>query len=184
MNSIGSLYIDCPDLEKNISFQVEKELTEDEYVKMLREYSTTIGVNTPYNNFYNNKKNDVREINYQKEKTNFKKASTKIFNIKGEPCGVKELYDIQRRGMGVLIIDIFDTNLDESFETEFMFWKKDSMNINNDTEISKDERIRFLPIKDLQFEIDNHMFLLTGCKIYCEYSRMKVALIIQKIKEI
>ena len=86
--------------------------------------------------------------------------------------------------MGVLIIEIIENNMEDSFESEFKFWKKDSMNINNDTEIDKNERIKFLPIKDLQFEIDNHLFTLSGCKIYCEYDRLKVALIIQKIKEI
>jgi hypothetical protein len=74
--------------------------------------------------------------------------------------------------------------MEESFESEFKFWKRDSMNINNDEHIDKNSRIQFLPTKDLKFEIDNHMFLLYGCKLYCEYDRTKVALIIQQIKEI
>jgi hypothetical protein len=58
------------------------------------------------------------------------------------------------------------------------------MNINNDTQIDKNERIRFLPTKDLQFEIERHLFALSGCKLYCDYDNLKVALIIQSIKEI
>ena len=86
--------------------------------------------------------------------------------------------------MGVLIFEINDTEMDDAFETEFKFWKKDSMNINNDSEIDKDERIKFLPVKDLRFELDNHLFSLSGCKMYCEYDKLKVALIIQSVKEI
>ena len=86
--------------------------------------------------------------------------------------------------MGILIIDIVDEKIDDTFESEFKFWKRDSMNINNDKQIDKDERIKFLPTKNLKFEIDNHLFMFSGCKMYCEYDRMKVALIIQNIKEI
>ena len=180
MNSIGKLYIDCPEHKGDNSFQPDRELSESEYVKMLREYSTTIGMSSTYNS----NRFAVKDIVNDNEMGVSKSATAKVFDISGAPCGVNEFYKIQRNGMGVLIIDIIDNNPDESFETEFMFWKKDSMNINNDAEIDKDERIRFLPTKDLRFEIDRHMFQLSGCKIYCEYDRMKVALIIQNIKEI
>jgi hypothetical protein len=111
-------------------------------------------------------------------------ASAKIYNIAGKACGIDEIYRIQRTGMGVLIFEIIDSEMEDAFESEFKFWKKDSMNINNDPEIDKNERIRFLPIKNLQFEIDKHMFMLSGCKMYCDYDKLKVALIIQSIKEI
>ena len=50
MNSRGKLFIDCPAPEKKDAFSVEKELSETEYVKMLRDYSTTIGTGMPRNN--------------------------------------------------------------------------------------------------------------------------------------
>ena len=86
--------------------------------------------------------------------------------------------------MGVIIIELVEDEMDEAFETEFKFWKRESMNINNDEQIGKNERIQFLPEKDLEFEIDHHLFSFQGCKMYCEYDRLKVALIIQKITEI
>jgi hypothetical protein len=183
MNSTGILYIDCPAQEKNDAFSVNKNFTEDEYVKMLREYSTTIGAGISkinsfdkHYNFYENKIN--------KDEIIYSKASVNIYDISGSLCDITELYNIQRNGMGILIIEIDKSKMEDSFESEFKFWKRDSMNINNDKDIDKDERIRFLPIKDLQFEIDNHLFLFSGCKIYCEYTDFKVALIIQNIKEI
>ena len=180
MNSTGILYIDCPPQEKKGAFSVEKEISENEYVKMLREYSTTIGMGVPNNNQrYNFYENKVEE----EEKT-YSKASAKIYDISGSLCNINELYRIEKNGMGVIIIEIISSDMEDSFESEFKFWKRDSMNINNDKDIDKDERIRFLPTKDLQFEIDNHLFLFSGCKIYCEYNNFKVALIIQKIKEI
>lgn len=182
MNSIGKLYIDCPEPEKKDAFNAGKELTEAEYVKMLREYSTTIGTGMPkknYNNYYK-----IYDIVEQTDNVNYSNATVKIYDISGKPCDIHELYRIQNNGMGVLIFEIIDTEMEEAFESEFKFWKKDSMNINNDIEIDKNERIRFLPTKDLKFEINNHLFLLTGCKLYCEYDKLKVALIIQNIKEI
>lgn len=184
MNSIGRLYIDCPEPEKKDAFNAGREISEDEYVRMLREYSATIGTGMPRNSSYD--RYGVYEIqqNNHMEDINYSKSSARIYDISGKPCDIKELYRIQKTGMGVLIIELLETEMNESFESEFKFWKKDSMNINNDTQIDKNERIRFLPEKNLQFEIDDHLFSLQGCKIYCEYDRLKVALIIQKITEI
>lgn len=181
MNSTGILYIDCPAQDKKDAFSVEKEITENEYVKMLREYSATIGMGTPKNYNY---KNIFYENKIENEEVSYSKALTKIYNISGSLCDINELYRIEKTGMGVIIIDINTNEMEDAFESEFKFWKRDSMNINNDKDIDKNERIRFLPVKNLKFEIDNHLFLLTGCKIYCEYSDFKVALIIQNIKEI
>lgn len=183
MNSIGKLFIDCPEPEKKDAFSVEKELSETEYVKMLREYSTTIGTGMPRNNNAYNR-NGFYEVKVEEDIPHYSSAKVKIYNISGKPCDITELYRIQRTGMGVLIVEIIESEMEEAFESEFKFWKKDSMNINNDPEIDKNERIRFLPVKDLQFEIDRHLFKLFGCKIYCEYDKLKVAFIIQKITEI
>ena len=184
MNSKGTLYIDCPEQVKDNAFSVNKELSEDEYVKMLREYSYTISglskekkIDNRYNIYDLNNEQNENSINYSK-------SSVKLYNISGNPCDIKELYNIEKRGVGVLIIEIIESEMEENFEYEFKFWKKDGMNINNDSNIDKDERIRFLPVKDLKFEIDNHVFMFYGCKIYCEYDSLKVALIIQNIKEI
>lgn len=183
MNSIGKLYIDCPEPEKKDAFNAGKELSEDEYVRMLREYSTTIGTGMPRAN-YNNSRYNVYEMVEDNTTPTYSTASAKIYNISGKACGIDEIYRIQRTGMGVLIFEIIDSEMEDAFESEFKFWKKDSMNINNDPEIDKNERIRFLPTKNLQFEIDKHMFMLSGCKMYCDYDKLKVALIIQSIKEI
>lgn len=183
MTTTGILYIDCPAQDKNNAFNAGKELSESEYVKMLREYSTTIGVGVPKKQYTQNMYNSY-EIKNDEEEITYSKALVNLYDISGKPCGLKELYRIQNNGMGVLIIDVIESDIEDAFESEFKFWKKDSMNINNDKDIDKDERIRFLPIKNLQLEIDKHLFLLSGCKIYCEYDRMKVALIIQNVKEI
>lgn len=182
MNSIGRLYIECQEAEKKDAFSVDKELSGDEYVKMLREYSATIGSNTSRStcNSYLNS----YELSDNKSKVTYSSALSKVYDISGQLCDVNELYKIQRNGMGVLIFEIIDSDIDESFESEFKFWKVDSMNINNDCEINSDERIKFLPTKDLKFEIDDHLFLLSGCKMYCEYNNLKVALIIKNLKEI
>lgn len=182
MNSIGTLYIECPPQEKQGAFDT-KQLSEEEYVRMLREYSCTIGTGLP--SFYDNRHGVYNvDTKGQQENINYTNAMVKIYDITGKPCDINELYRIEKNGMGILIIEIFEDEMSDLFETEFIFWKKDSMNINNDNSIDKNDRIRFLPVKDLQFQIDNHVFTFSGCKIYCEYDKLKVALIIQEIKEI
>lgn len=183
MDSIGTLYIDCPEQEKHDAFKPEREISENEYVEMLREYSKTIGISQIYhpNQF---KIHYATEYNNYEENDNYTKASVRIFNISGNLCDINELYKIQKNGMGILIIEIIRTEMEDYFESEFKFWKKDSMNINNDKNLDEDSRIRFLPTKNLKFEIDEHLFLLSGCKIYHEYEDSKIAIIIQNIKEI
>lgn len=183
MNSKGVLYIDCPPQEKEGAFSAEKELSESEYVKMLRDYSKTIGVTR--NNSYNRQFNiyDIEE-KYNEEPQNYAKSSAIIYDMSGKLCNINELYRIQRNGTGILILELVKDEMEDAFESEYKFWKRDSMNINNDKMIGKDDRIRFLPVKDLQFEIDRHMFLFSDCKIYHEYEDSKIALIIRNITEI
>ena len=183
MKSIGTLYIDCPYQEKDDAFTVSKELTEEEYVKMLRDYSNTIEKGTP--KFHSSHGIKSYEIYEEKnEEINYSSAKSRIYDISGSETDIHELYRIQNKGMGVLIFEIFENQMEEQFESEFKFWKRDSMNINNDKSIDMDQRINFLPIKNLKFEIDEHMFLLSGCKMYCDYDKYKFALIIQSVKEI
>lgn len=185
MNSTGTLYIECPAQEKKNAFDAGREISENEYIRMLREYSTTIGVGMPRNSGYDRYGSyEIYQDNNAVVNVNYSKSPARIYDISGIPCDINEIYKILRQGMGVLIIEIIEDNIDDIFETEFKFWKQESMNINNDNMIDKDDRIRFLPIKDLRFEIDNHLFSFNGCKIYCEYDRFKVALIIQEINEI
>lgn len=184
MNSIGTLYIDCPVQEKKDAFNAGREISEDEYVRMLREYSTTIGTGMPRNTNYDRHGVYAIQQSDGNEEKNLSKAQVKIYDISGKACDIREIYRISRTGMGVVIVEIIENNMEDSFESEFKFWKRDSMNINNDTQINKDERIRFLPEKNLEFEIDGHLFSLEGCKMYCEYDRLKVALIVQRIIEI
>jgi hypothetical protein len=184
MNSIGTLFIDCPMQEKQGAFTAGREISEDEYVKMLRDYSATIGTGMPRSGADNRHGVYTIHQGQNEEEKNMSKSSVQIYDISGKPCDIRELYRIQKNGMGVIIIELLENEMEDSFESEFKFWKRDSMNINNDAQISKNERIRFLPEKDLEFEIDGHVFLFLGCKMYCEYDRLKVALIIQRITEI
>lgn len=178
MISNGILYIDCPQQEKEGAFNPGREINEDEYVKMLREYSLSIGNNIQkeYNNISYNK--------YIPENINYSNANVKIYNISGNLCDINELYKIQENGMGVLLIEITDNPMNDSFESEFKFWKRESMIINTDKNIDKNDRIRFLPTKNLKFEIENHSFMLMNTKLYHQYDDSKIALIIQYIKEI
>lgn len=180
MNKEIKLFIDCPEHKKHDSFDAGIEISEDDYVKMLRDYSKTIGTS---NNVSFNKLN-VYKIDNTVENILYSKANIKIYDISGNLCDIEELYKIQKNGMGILIIEILPNEMDENFEYEYNFWRKDSMNINKDPEITKDDKIRFLPIKNLKIEIDNHLFFLEGCKLYYEYDKFKIAIIIQKIKEI
>ena len=74
MNSIGTLYIDCPEQERKDAFDA-KDISEDEYVKMLRDYSTTIGVGLPKSNNKHFSSYEYKE--YKTEKVNYSKAKTK-----------------------------------------------------------------------------------------------------------
>ena len=96
MNSIGTLYIDCPAQDKNNAFNAGREISEDEYVRMLREYSATIGTGMPTNSGVN--RHGVYNIqqNNEQEEKNFSKTQAKIYDISGKPCDIKELYRIQK----------------------------------------------------------------------------------------
>jgi hypothetical protein len=183
MNSIGTLYIECPYQENKNSFKVEKELSEDEYVKMLRDYSNTLNGSI---SFKSNRKTNLNVYdvdNSVDSKTNYVNSKVKIYDIKGKPCDINELYKIQDNGHGVLIMEFFEDEMNEMFYEEFKYWKVESMTINNNPDLDT-ERVVILPSKNLKLEIDYHMFFLSSCKIYCEYDNSKLAIIIQNLTEI
>lgn len=184
MNSKGKLYIDYVNQENDGGFQVKKELTEDEYIKMLREYSLTLNPsyhstnNKPtYQTGYNETTNTENDISYTA-------CDIVLYDINGLLCDINEIYHIQQNGIGILIIDIDLNSMDDNFETEFKFWKLNSTNIIKDKSLNQDEIIRLLPPKDLKLEIDGHIFILYHTVLYHSYSPSKYALIIQNIKEL
>lgn len=184
MNSVGILYIECPEQEKQDAFSVKEEISQDEYVRMLREYSSTIGMKSNSNNTMSRYGiYDIPQEHYE-EKEEYTKCSAKIYDISGKLCDINEIYKIQKNGMGVIIFELTDQEVSESFESEFRIWQKESLKINNDESIDKNSKLQFLPTKDLRFEIDYHLFELSGCKLYLDYGNNRFAIIIQKIKEV
>ncbi len=183
MNDKNYLYINVPFIVQEDSFTYNKELTSDEYVKMLREYSNSLNSNKNFDNKHFNS----YEFDYDEEKNNFVKAPVIIYDINGDKANINELYRIIKTGISILIIEIpyYEIeNLDEIFESEFKMWKKESLNIQSNMDLDENQKIKLLPEKTLRLEMDDHLFELYNCKLYCEYDNFKVALIIEKVEEI
>ena len=185
MTERAKLYINCPFHEKEVDFSVQHNITEDEYVRMLREYSSTIGKSGPSNGSINRYgMYDVKDFQHQEDEGKLSSANIFVYDMTGKKCYGNDICNIKKNGMTVLIFEIPDSEMEEPFEDEYKFWKQDSMKINNDKQIGKDDRIRFLPIKEFQLEMGYHLFKLEGCKLYHDYGDGKVAIIVQKITEI
>ena len=181
----AKLYIPCPFQEKMGDFSTQESISEDEYVRMLREYSSTIGKGGPSNRNLNRYGiYDVKNIQQQENEEKLSSANIIVYDMSGKKCTGNDICNIKKNGMTVLIFEILEDNMEESFEDEYKFWKQDSMKINNDKQLDQDDRIRFLPIKELQLEMGYYLFKLEGCKLYHDYNDGKVAIIVQKIKEI
>lgn len=173
------LYMECP-IENKQTFTTVKEISEDDYIRMLREYSATLGM--PERNNTSNRYN-IQEVQ-QEQKKNIRKASVSLYGMDGYPCDVRALYDIEDSGPGIIIFKLEDNTPDEEFEEEFRVWKTESKKIISDNTINDERKIQFLPVKDFEILIDRHEFFLSGCKMYHEYEDGKMAFIIQRIKEI
>lgn len=184
MNEQATLYMKCPFHEKTGDFSAPHDINEDEYVRMLREYSATIGKGAVVSS--RNNRHGVYDIkNFTKQEDDIlSKANVIVYDMSGKKCNGNDICMIQKNGMAVIIFDILEDSMEESFEDEYKFWKQDSIKINNDEQLEQDDRIRFLPIKDLQLEMGYYMFKLEGCKLYHDYNDGKIAVIVQKITEI
>lgn len=181
----AKLYMSCPFQEKMGDFSTQKTISEDEYVKMLREYSSTIGKSEPSNRILNRYGvYDIKNVQQQENEEKLSSANIFVYDMSGKKCSGDDICNIKKNGMTVLIFEIPENNMEESFEDEYKFWKQDSMKINNDKQLGQDDRIKFLPIKEFQLEMGYYLFKLEGCKLYHDYNDGKVALIVQKITEI
>ena len=176
------LYMECP-VENKQDFKATKEISEDEYVQMLRDYSLTLGTadlpsrSNRYNVY------DIQDFQEDEPKDTFA-IPVKLYDISGQPCGVRGLYDIEDTGVQILIIEIVSDFDDDRLEEEFRIWTRESNRINSDTKLDDEQKILCLPAKDFEAEIGKHVFLFAGCKLYYQYNDKKMALIIKRIKEI
>lgn len=177
----GILYIETIDDDNEKKFSVKRELTENEYVKMLREYSSTL--DTAYKNFDNYKYNYLDD-DQQQNNNKYVNASVIIHDLSNSLCNKNENNNIQKNEFTVFIIQLVDNEIDETFETEFKIWKNDSLKIINDNDINEDDKIRFLPKRDLNFEFENHLYCFLNSKLYNEYDNNKFAIIVENIIEI
>ena len=176
--------MDCPFQENMGDFSVQQNISEDEDIRMLREYSSTIGkggISVNRDNRYNIR--DVKTYD-QSDEPHMSSADVEVYDMSGKKCSTSDIDCIKKNGMAVLIFEIFEKDMEDAFQDEFKFWKQDSVKILTDPQLGQDDIIRFLPIKELQLEINYHLFKLTGCKMYHDYNNGKYAIIVQKITEI
>ena len=178
------LYMNCPFQEKTGNFETNQNISEEEYVRMLREYSSTIGKGNITNN--TDRRYNIVDVRQQKviEENNLSSADVEVYSMSGKKCTSDDISVIEKKGMAVLILELLDDSMEEAFQDEFKFWKQDSMKIITDSQLEEDDKIRFLPMKELQLEMDYHLWKLTNCKLYHDYNDGKYAIIVQKITKI
>ena len=189
---ITSIFI--PIIKLKNDFEVQKELDQDTYIKMLNDNynESNFDITNFMQNgvksdkkytFYQNLNNSFNDNDYY-EYNEIKALITDINDEDVKPSNILSYYDADE--MLVLILDINIETLNEDCESEIRLWIKDSMKINNNTNLNDDLKILNLPKKNIKININDNMLYLVNCRILDNYSdinhgKIKFAILIDKI---
>lgn len=189
---ITSIFI--PTTKFKNDFEVKKDIDQETYIKMLNDNydeSSFDIVNFIENGVKSNKKytfyqklDDTYDDNDYYEYNEVKALITDINDNDLKASNILSYYESDE--ILVLILSINVETLNEDTESEIRSWIKDSMNINNNTNINDDLKILNLPKKNIKIDINNNILYMVNCKILDNYSdishgKIKFAILIEKI---
>ena len=180
---LGKLFIDVSETELTEDVGNEISISEDDYIRMLREYSANVtsdkDCSFTYENRYDDYSGDI--------KGSFSNASAdvSVYNISDLPLTELELSEYcESDSMFALIIE-FVGHVEDNFECEYKFWELNSQKISENEEYSEDEKIMFLPEKDMKLEVGDHEYLLSGCRHFKSYGKFdKFSILVNRINKI
>lgn len=182
-----------PILEYNNKFD-SPDIDSNQYIKMLNDnyYESYHDIdnymtNGIKNNTFHYRYNNISNYNDNKNIYNYISILCQINDINNKDISKDTFYQYKNTGeMFVLILNFIDNNIDEDVESELILWIKDSININTNNLINDDDKIFYLPKKNLKININDSELLLKDCKILDNYGNINkgifnFAILVEKI---
>lgn len=185
MNAL--LFIECE--KRKESFDYNKEISEEEYVRMLQQASDSIIGQDGFS-----KRNTLErrygffgakelETYYEKKDVEEKPFRVRLCNIDGSDFSVRELVSYYNSGSMFIIIVHYDEIDDPVLEDTLNIWVTNSDHINNDSKLNDELRLKSLETKRMTLKFNNNYVTLNGCQMVEKTSTNSFAMLIHKIEK-
>lgn len=185
-----------PILKISDNFDYNQSINQNDYINMLNtnfaesyydieNYMT----DNNHNNIYYNKYRYIKPISNNEDIFDYSKVKANITDMYNNEIYINNLNDYLYNGkMFILIVNIDPETVDETVESELLFWLKDSEKINNSKLLDDNKKLLSLPVKTLKIQTNNKALFLTDCRVLDIYSdinrgQFKFAILIKKIIE-
>lgn len=181
------LYVECEKRKENFDYQ--GEISEDEYVKMLKTASESIlgldgfskrnTIDKKYGFYdvsemskYETPKNDIEELPFR----------ARIYSINGDDLELEHISVFWKQQTPFIIIVETDEIESPMVEDTLNIWITNSDRINNDETLNDRLILSSLQAKDLKLKVANRYFTLKYCKMVNKISFNKFALLVNNIE--
>lgn len=148
--------------------EIDEKISESEYISMLRSGE----VNQKF----------LKNLNKNNNDYTYYSLNGNVYDMNEEEIDIDFLNDISiSKSMGILTINIQNTNILDDVNEEVLSWVKESNKILKHPRLNDDNKILSLPEKPLKLIVNGQTMILDGSKIVNVYSLYKWEILFRKI---
>lgn len=181
------LFIECEKRKEN--FDYEKELSEDEYIGMLRQASDSILGQDGFSKRNTLERRyglqDAKELEmfYNRDDIEEKPFKATLLGMDYSDLSPQELVKYYNNGnMFITIVDYIDID-DPLLEDTLNIWITNSDHINNDPNLNDELKLKSLEPKKITLKFGNNYLTLIGCQVVEKISSNRFAMLVHKIEK-
>lgn len=181
------LYIECEKRKEN--FDYEKEISEEEYVRMLKQASESIlgqdgfAKRSTLERRYGFQDAKELEMFYDRGDIEEKPFRARLMKMDYSDLSPQDLvYHYNNNSMFIAIVSFAD--IDEPIvEDTLNIWITNSDHINNDPNLNDELRLKSLEPKKMTVKFNNNYLSLIGCQMVEKISNNMFAMLVHKIEK-
>lgn len=148
--------------------EIDEKISESEYISMLRSGE----VNQKF----------LKNLNKNNNDYTYYSLNGNVYDMNEEEIDIDFLNDISiSKSMGILTINVQNTNILDDVNEEVLSWVKESNKILKHPRLNDDNKILSLPEKPLKLIVNGQTMILDGSKIVNVYSLYKWEILFRKI---
>lgn len=148
--------------------EIDEKISESEYISMLRSGE----VSQKY----------LKNLNKNNNDYTYYSLNGNVYDMNEEEIDIDFLNDISiSKSMGILTINVQNTNILDDVNEEVLSWVKESNKILKHPRLNDDNKILSLPEKPLKLIVNGQTMILDGSKIVNVYSLYKWEILFRKI---
>lgn len=183
------LYIKCENQRDN--FEYTKEISEDEYIKMLRDASDSIlgqdgfskrSTSQQHHGVYDFDEWYKGQQEMMQEDGEYLPFNAKLFNMNNTELTIQDIGYYYQSGKQFIVIVKVDEIENPIVEDTLNIWITNSDHVNNDDTLNDQLILKSLKTKDFKVKVNNNYFTFKYCKMVSKIDFCTFALLVNNLE--